>query len=168
MFRDGKEKLGLLGLHCPHRRASFEYGRIREDGIECCYHGWRFDVDGNCLAQPAEPDVMKFKHKAYRVREMGGLVWAYMGPGEAPVLPKIDVVAREDGVRAIENWGLWPCNYFQIVEQAGDAAHTAILHRGGGGERRDIWREPASGTAGRVPPLFRQKEARCAASLVGS
>ena len=141
LFRDGKGKVGLLGLYCPHRRASFEYGRIREDGIECCYHGWKFDVEGNCIAQPAEPEVMKFKHKAYEVREMGGLIWAHMGPGEAPVLPKIEVVAREDGVRALENWGLWPCNYLQIVEQSGDAAHTAALHGGAGGERQDIWSE---------------------------
>ena len=119
---------------------SLEYGRIREDGIECCYHGWRFDVEGNCIAQPAEPELMKFKHKAYPVQEMGGLMWTYMGPGEAPLLPKIDVVAREDGVRALENWGLWPCNYFQFIEQATDATHTGILH-GVDGERSDIWYE---------------------------
>ena len=60
---------------------------------------------------------------------MGGLIWAYLGSGQAPVLPKLDVVAREDGIRALENWGLWPCNYFQFIEQATDATHTGIFMR---------------------------------------
>jgi nitrite reductase/ring-hydroxylating ferredoxin subunit len=141
LFRDGGGNPGLLGLQCPHRRASLEYGRIKEDGIECCYHGWKFDVQGNCIEQPAEPTTVPFRHKAYPVKEMGGILWTYLGPGEPPILPRIDVVARDDGVRALENWGLWPCNYFQIVEQTGDAAHTAVLHRGAGGERRGLWQE---------------------------
>ena len=143
LLRDGSGRLGLLGLHCPHRGASLDLGRIRQDGIECCYHGWRFDVDGNCLAQPAEPESSTLKskvhHTAYRVKEMGGLTWAYLGTGEAPILPKIDVVAREDGIRAVENYGLWPANFFQTIENAPDATHTGILHAGAGGERSDIW-----------------------------
>jgi 5,5'-dehydrodivanillate O-demethylase oxygenase subunit len=143
LFRDEAGRLGLLGLHCPHRGTSLEFGRIREDGIECCYHGWKFDVNGNCLAQPAEPaeSTLKSKvhHKAYSVKELGGLIWAYLGPGEAPILPKVDVVAREDGIRAVENYGLWPANYFQLIENAPDATHTGILHAGKGGERSDIW-----------------------------
>ena len=141
LFRDGAGHVGLLGLHCPHRRASLALGRIKEDGIECCYHGWKFDVEGKCIDQPAEPSTLPFRHKAYPVKEMGGMLWVYLGPGKPPILPKIDVVARDDGVRALENWGLWPCNYFQVVEQTGDAAHTAVLHRGAGGERRDLWQE---------------------------
>jgi 5,5'-dehydrodivanillate O-demethylase oxygenase subunit len=142
LFRDGAGRLGLLGLHCPHRATSLEYGRIRQDGLECCYHGWRFDVEGNCIDQPAEPPEKVFKdkvkHLAYSVQETGGLIWAYLGPGQAPILPKIDVVAREDGVRAVENYGLWPCNYFQAIENSPDTTHTGILH-GGQGERSDIW-----------------------------
>jgi 5,5'-dehydrodivanillate O-demethylase len=143
LFRDGRGRLGLLGLRCPHRAASLEYGRIRPEGIECCYHGWLFDVTGRCLAQPAEPPESTFKdkvkHTAYPVRELGGLIWAYLGPGEPPILPKLDVVAREDGIRAVENFGLWPCNYLQILENSPDMTHTGILHAGAGGERSDIW-----------------------------
>jgi 5,5'-dehydrodivanillate O-demethylase len=143
LFRDGSGRPGLIGVRCPHRGASFEYGRIRPDGIECCYHGWRFDVAGNCLDQPAEPPESGFKDKvrvtAYPVREMGGILWAYLGPGEPPILPRLDVVARDDGVRAVENFGLWHCNYMQILENSPDNTHTGILHGGVGGERADIW-----------------------------
>ena len=152
LFRDGAGRPGLIGRYCPHRNASFEFGRIEANGISCCYHGWSFDLAGNCLAMPAEPAESRFKdkvkHTAYPVREMGGLMWAYMGPMDAqggdakdepPVLPRYDVYARTDGVRAVENFGLWPANYFQICENSVDQSHTAILHGGEGGERRDIW-----------------------------
>ena len=145
LFRDGSGRLGLIGRHCPHRGASFEYGRIRPDGIECCYHGWRFDVLGQCLLKPTEPTDSQTRessrHVAYPVQELGGLIWAYMGPGEPPILPMLDVLAREDGVRAVENFGLWPGNYLQILENSPDIFHTGILHGGTGGERSDIWSE---------------------------
>ncbi|MHB8619771.1 MAG: Rieske 2Fe-2S domain-containing protein [Chloroflexota bacterium] len=143
LFRDGSGRPGLLGLRCPHRGASLEYGRVQPDGLECCYHAWKFDVEGACLAQPAEPSTSSFKekvrHLAHPVRELGGLIWAYLGPGEPPALPKLDVVARQDGVRAVENFGLWPVNYMQILENSPDTTHTGILHAGTGGERSDIW-----------------------------
>ena len=50
-----------------------------------------------------------------------------------------EVLAREDGVRAVENFGLWPANYLQVCENSVDQSHTGILHGGGGGERSDIW-----------------------------
>jgi 5,5'-dehydrodivanillate O-demethylase len=122
LFRDGSGNPGLIQRTCPHRGTSFEFGRIHEDGIQCCYHGWLFDVGGACLAMPAEPADSTFKEKvritSYPVQEMGGLLWAYMGPGEAPVLPRFDVYAEDAGVRVVENFGLWPTNYFQICEPA--------------------------------------------------
>lgn len=143
LFRDGTGNPGLIGRNCPHRGASLEFGRVREDGIECCYHGWRFDVGGNCIAMPAEPADSAFKdkvkHTAYPVRELGGLLWAYLGSDEPPILPKFDLLAYDDGVRVVENFGLWPLNYFQHCENSVDQSHTAILHGGAGGERSDIW-----------------------------
>src|SRR5262245_60551594 len=40
LFRDGGGKLGLLELHCSHRGTSLEFGRVEDNGIRCCYHGW--------------------------------------------------------------------------------------------------------------------------------
>jgi nitrite reductase/ring-hydroxylating ferredoxin subunit len=143
LFRDGAGRPGLIARSCPHRGTSLAYGRVERRGIACCYHGWLFDVSGRCLEMPAEPPDSTFRDKiavtAYPVREMGGLLWAYLGPGEPPSLPRFDVYAREDGVRAVENFGLWPANWLQICENSVDQAHTGVLHGGGGGERSDIW-----------------------------
>lgn len=83
-FRDRKGRVGVMDTHCAHRGASLEFGRIEEDGIRCCYHGWLFSVTGECLDQPGEPDGGRFKDKspqpAYPALEFGGLVFVYMGP----------------------------------------------------------------------------------------
>jgi len=54
LFRDDKGRPGLLGLHCSHRRADLSYGRVENGGLRCLYHGWLYDIHGNCLAQPCE------------------------------------------------------------------------------------------------------------------
>jgi 5,5'-dehydrodivanillate O-demethylase oxygenase subunit len=145
LFRDGSGRLGLFELRCPHRGASFEFGRVKADGLECLYHGWKFDVGGRCLSQPTEPPGSNFCEKvrnvAYPVREMGGLVWTYMGPGESPVLPLFDVLTDESCFRSVECQGLWPANYLQIIEQVPDVIHTSTLHGYDGSECRDIWNQ---------------------------
>src|SRR5438094_4412893 len=86
VFRDSSGKLGVLGEHCPHRKASLVFGRNEECGLRCLYHGWKFDVDGNVVEMPSEPAASGFadriKHKSYPAQESGGFVWVYMGPAE--------------------------------------------------------------------------------------
>ena len=49
VFRDTEGRVGLLGERCPHRTASLFFGRSEECGLRCVYHGWKFDVEGNCV-----------------------------------------------------------------------------------------------------------------------
>jgi len=84
-----------------------EYGRVEERGLRCCYHGWLFDVKGNCLEQPAEPPHNNFKdkikQKAYPCAELGGLILTYMGPPEKmPLVPNYSFLARQDGTRSLK------------------------------------------------------------------
>ena len=83
-FRDSNNKIGVVEAHCPHRGASLYFGRNEECGIRCVYHGWKFDVDGNCVDMPSEPAESNFKDKihitAYPMAVHGGLIWVYMGP----------------------------------------------------------------------------------------
>src|SRR5438128_8000230 len=85
-FRDSNGTPGFLANNCPHRGASLFFGRNEEAGLRCVYHGWKFDVDGNCIDMPNEPAESRFKEKIrtvhYPAMEMGGVVWAYMGPPE--------------------------------------------------------------------------------------
>ncbi|HEX9787992.1 MAG TPA: Rieske 2Fe-2S domain-containing protein [Candidatus Binatia bacterium] len=133
-FRDGKGRPGLLGLHCPHRLASLEYGQVREDGLMCSYHGWKYDVQGRCLEQPLEPRDSELKdnirHLWYPVEEWGGVVWTYMGPEKdnPPPLPKIDVLARSDGEVRVADGDIRNYNYLNWMENFADMGHAVILH----------------------------------------
>ncbi len=133
LFRDKGGRVGLLEDRCSHRGASLSYGRVEERGIACAYHGWLYDVEGNCLETPPEPAGSKFclsvKHKAYPVQKLTGLYWAYLGPQPAPVIPKIDVWSRKDGRKKILVQPRLDCNWFQAMENSVDPAHLQILHQ---------------------------------------
>ena len=99
LYRSPNGELGLMAERCPHRGASMVYGIPEDGGLRCPYHGWKFSDEGVCLEQPAEPEESTFKHRvripAYPVQELGGLIWAYLGPAPAPLLPRWDMlVAR--------------------------------------------------------------------------
>ncbi|MDF2682238.1 MAG: (2Fe-2S)-binding protein [Brevibacillus sp.] len=132
-FRDSHNNVGLIDEHCPHRRASMFFGRNEEGGLRCVYHGWKFDTCGKCVDMPSEPPESNFKEKvsikAYPCREMGGIVWAYMGPPEdMPELPKFEFSLVPDHHRIMSR-RLQENNYFQAVEGGIDSSHISFLHR---------------------------------------
>ena len=95
LYKDLSGTYGLVDRHCPHRRASLAYGVVEENGLRCGYHGWLFGLDGTCLDQPAEMDKTSFKDRvrahAGVAQELGGMVWVYVGPEPAALLPRYDV-----------------------------------------------------------------------------
>ena len=132
LFRDDKNRLGLIGLHCPHRGTDLSYGRIEDGGLRCLYHGWLFDINGKCLDQPAEPQGKKFCHKvrhpAYPVQEKGGAIWAYLGEGEPPLIPDFQFLTAPEPNRLCFRV-MQTCNWLQGLESSTDPAHTTYLHR---------------------------------------
>ena len=132
-FRDSQGHIGLLDELCPHRRVSLFFGRNEECGLRCIYHGWKFDVTGQCLEMMNEPEENDFSHKvrvtAYPTCEIGGLIWAYMGPAEKiPPLPKFAWTqvpeTHRNCTKVIEE-----CNWLQALEGGIDTSHAPILHR---------------------------------------
>ena len=131
LFRVGSGQYGLVGEHCSHRGVSLYYGFVEEDGIRCPYHGWKYDACGNCIDQPFEaaPFKDKIRHPAYPVVERAGLLFAYMGPPETkPVLPRWDLLVREDGTQKIDICEVLRCNWLQAMENSVDPTHTYYLH----------------------------------------
>ena len=132
-FRDTEGRLGVLDELCPHRRASLFYGRNEECGLRCVYHGWKFDVDGNCIEMPNEPPDKDFKHKVriktYAAAEWGGYIWVYMGPPkQKPPLPEFEWATLPPSHRWQRKW-MYHANYMQGLEGELDTRHTSFLHR---------------------------------------
>lgn len=137
-FRDKSGRIGVLHAHCCHRGASLEYGAVQERGIQCCYHGMVFDVDGTCLHVPFPPGEEKEAEKyacsirqgAYKAFERHGLVFAYMGPpDEEPPFPEWEgnfTVHPDDELVPFSNFQ--HCNWLQVQDNAADNFHTMALH----------------------------------------
>ena len=134
VFKNPEGGYSCIEEYCRHRRASLYYGFLEEDGIRCCYHGWKYDWTGQCVEQPFEPKGSKLKDevrlKSYPVRKLGGLLFTYMGPDatKAPLLPRWDSLVREDGQRFIQMLPIHRCNWVQTQENTVDSVHTYYLH----------------------------------------
>ncbi len=133
LFRDRSGRVGLLQDKCPHRGASLSYGRVENRGLACPYHGWLFDIEGQCLETPAELCGSKFhltvKQRSYLVQRLCGLYWGYLGPTPAPLIPNFDIWYRKDGRRKIFIQPQLDCNWIQPMENSMDPAHLQILHQ---------------------------------------
>jgi len=134
LYKDLGGTYGLLDRHCCHRRADLTYGYVEKCGLRCNYHGWLYDQAGKCLEQPyediahADARLHEQVHiKAYPVAELGGLLWAYLGPAPAPQLPDWEFFSWPNGFRQIVKAEI-PCNWLQCQENSIDPVHFEWTH----------------------------------------
>jgi 5,5'-dehydrodivanillate O-demethylase len=134
VYRDLSGAYGLLERHCPHRRADLSLGFVEDCGLRCAYHGWRFDANGACVEQPYEQTSnpnSRFRESitttAYAVKARAGILWAYLGPAPAPMLPNWEPYTWPHGFRQIVMSEV-PCNWLQAQENSIDPVHFEWLH----------------------------------------
>jgi phthalate 4,5-dioxygenase len=133
-FRDTEGRLGLIEEFCAHRRVSLWFGRNEENGLRCPYHGWKFDVTGQCVEIPSEPagstHCQRIRLANYPLVERGGILWTYMGPPDRqPPLPEWEFATVPESQRYLsKRWQ--ECNWLQALEGGIDSSHVSFLHRG--------------------------------------
>lgn len=134
LYKSAAGEYGLIADRCAHRCMSLEHGIPDAQGLRCAYHGWVYDAAGKCVEQPFEDRTVpeaRYRDRititAYPVQELGGLLFAYFGPQPAPLLPRWDILVRDDLDRAIEIHSL-PCNWLQCMDNAADPVHFEYLH----------------------------------------
>jgi nitrite reductase/ring-hydroxylating ferredoxin subunit len=133
-FRDTKGRIGLIDEFCAHRGVSLWFGRNEECGLRCPYHGWKYDITGQCVDLPSEGADgrmrKRMKLKSYPCIEAGGVIWTYMGPPELqPPLPAYEWASTPPEQRFVSK-RLQECNYLQAVEGGIDSSHVSFLHSG--------------------------------------
>ena len=150
LYRDLSGGYGLLDRHCCHRRADLTYGYVEPNGLRCSYHGWLYDARGACIEQPfedtADPESRfkdKIRIRSYPVEEKAGMLWAYLGPEPAPLVPTWEPFTWANGFRQVVISEI-PCNWFQCQENSIDPVHFEWQH--------ENWRVRAAGTAGPYAP----------------
>ncbi len=109
-YKDKSGTYGLIQRFCPHRGTDLSHGITEHRGLRCMYHGWMYDKTGQCIEQPFEDTIHpdgRFKEKvkvpAYEVRELSGMLWAYMGPAPAPLLPNWEPFTWDNGYSDIRD-----------------------------------------------------------------
>jgi phthalate 4,5-dioxygenase len=134
-FRDSDGKYGLVDEFCAHRGASLWFGRVEEGGLRCAYHGWKYDVTGQCVEVPSEPENSNFCSKvkltAYPLVRIGDTLWTYLGdPATRPELPEYEWVhVPAEQTFTSKRWQ--ESNWLQALEGGIDSSHVSWLHSGG-------------------------------------
>jgi phenylpropionate dioxygenase-like ring-hydroxylating dioxygenase large terminal subunit len=133
-FRDSEGRYGLIDEFCAHRGVSLWFGRNEESGLRCPYHGWKYDVTGQCIDVPSEPEesgfCKKIKLTSYPLIERGGVLWTYMGPpAEQPPLPEYEF-ANVPPDQTFTTKRIQESNWLQAMEGGIDSSHVSFLHRG--------------------------------------
>jgi phthalate 4,5-dioxygenase len=135
-FRDTQGRVGILEAYCAHKRAPLFLGRNEACGLRCVYHGWKYDVEGQCVDIPniIPPDnyatlVRRMSIVGYQTREAGGIVWVYMGPKElTPELPRMEWMELPSDYVHVSRW-LQRSNWVQGMEGEIDSSHISFLHK---------------------------------------
>jgi 5,5'-dehydrodivanillate O-demethylase oxygenase subunit len=131
LYRGDSGTPHLVDFRCPHRGTQLSAGWVEGDSIRCMYHGWLFNGTGQCIEQPAEEKsfAAKIRLRSYPAQEYLGLIFAYLGEGEAPPFPRYRHM-EEEGVLEVLSTEVWPCNFFQRIDNNGDTYHVPFVHRG--------------------------------------
>ncbi len=133
-FRDTDGRVGMIDEFCAHRGVSLWFGRNEECGLRCPYHGWKYDVNGQCVDLPSEAEETgmrtRIKLKAYPCVERGGVIWTYMGPADQrPPLPDFEWV-NLPASHVVVTRRSQESNYLQALEGGIDSSHVSFLHSG--------------------------------------
>jgi phenylpropionate dioxygenase-like ring-hydroxylating dioxygenase large terminal subunit len=132
-FRDTQGRVGVIDEFCAHRGVSLWFGRNEETGLRCPYHGWKYDITGQCVEVPSEPQesgfCKKIRLKSYPSVELGDVIWVYMGPSDLqPPLPAFEWTRVPPAHRFVSK-RLQECSFLQAMEGGIDSAHVSFLHR---------------------------------------
>jgi phthalate 4,5-dioxygenase len=134
-FRDSEGRYGLMDEFCAHRGVSLWFGRVEQGGLRCAYHGWKYDVTGQCVEVPSEPENSNFcakvKLTAYPLVKVGDILWTFMGdPAKRPELPAFEFChVPAEQTYTSKRWQ--ESNWLQALEGGIDSSHVSWLHSGG-------------------------------------
>lgn len=134
LYRDGQGVLRCYEDRCPHRLAKLSEGQLVEGRLECLYHGWQFQGDGQCVKIPQLPEGAKIPRaaclKTYHVRDSQGVVWVWMSENNPPDDDKLPYFKHYDrpGFQDLSTIHELPYDHSILLENLMDPAHVPISH----------------------------------------
>lgn len=131
LFRKEDGSIAALEDRCPHRQAPLSIGRLQGDSVACGYHGFRFAADGRCTSVPSMAGVPNIAVPSYPVREIGPLVWIYLGDRAVldgvPLPPDLPWLTDDHFNRTAGQMEI-AANYMLLKENVLDLTHLGFVH----------------------------------------
>jgi phenylpropionate dioxygenase-like ring-hydroxylating dioxygenase large terminal subunit len=117
---------------CPHRGVALSAGKLKDDCIQCPFHGFEYDTSGNCKLVPANgrnAEPPKALHvKTYPTHEEHGFIYIWWGEPqkEYPPLPWFESISDDMVYATIQDH--WKCHYSRAIENQLDVVHLPFIH----------------------------------------
>lgn len=117
---------------CPHLGAQLSQGRVLHDHLTCPFHGFEYDVSGQCVYLPAYgsagsiPKAMRTA--GYPTHEANGLIWIYWGEPQGELQPPRFFESIGDDFSYQSFRQHWPVHYSRMVENQLDVMHLPFVH----------------------------------------
>ncbi|KAI5072663.1 hypothetical protein GOP47_0012769 [Adiantum capillus-veneris] len=131
---DGHGNLRCYEDRCAHRLAKLSEGQIMNGRLECLYHGWQFEGEGQCVKIPQLPEGAKIPSAAcvrsYPVHDSQGVIWVWMGTknkADVKTIPHFDQYDDPNNVEFASVHFL-PYDHSILLENLMDPAHIPISH----------------------------------------
>ncbi len=134
VYRDDQGAVALRDK-CAHRGATLSPGCIKNNRLECPYHGWQYERNGVVGFVPALGEDGSIPSQAkvpvYHTIEKHSVVWVALEDpkSDLPPWPDDDWDSEDWHVFLVDTW-LWKCSAGRMIENAIDFAHFNFVHQG--------------------------------------
>lgn len=129
-FRDETGVPHVMVDRCPHKGVKLSPGRCTKNGIECPYHGWIFNGNGEVVFIPslAEGDKKpQCRIPRYTTVEQQGTVWfTFSDEPYEPQPPMWHFYENHSFTTIID----MDCEYVRLMENLVDNPHAGYIHQG--------------------------------------
>jgi phenylpropionate dioxygenase-like ring-hydroxylating dioxygenase large terminal subunit len=136
VWRDGKGKLGAALDKCPHRGIQLSKGKMKEDNLQCPFHGFEYDASGRCRIIPANGKAAKvpdhIRLDSYPVSEANGFIYLFWKSKEKPAAPPDELpwfIDLEGNFAVSEFTDPWKAHYSRVIENQLDVVHLPFIHK---------------------------------------
>jgi 5,5'-dehydrodivanillate O-demethylase len=128
VYKTGDAAYGLIERFCAHRGTDLAHGLVEGTSLRCPRHGWLYGETGLCIEMPLEVEMPSepVSLKTYRAQEKAGMIWAYLGPDPAPLIPEWEPFSWQGGVVQVV-LSVLHCNWLQCQENTMDGVDMELF-----------------------------------------
>lgn len=119
-----------MSAYCPHVGADLSLGKVIGDNLQCAFHHWEYDVNGQCAKTGiGDPPPRSACLYMFPIRERYGIIWVFNG--DEPLFELPDLPFPEEELEASAYWVEEPfqCDPWVFAANTPDMQHLKVVHK---------------------------------------